>query len=848
MAKYSPLKPLNTPNETEFGFPYEPYEIQGQLMQQVFQVLESKQIGIFESPTGTGKSLTLTCAALTWLQHHEELVRSELRERIARLESEIAKLRELGGQVTDWISEQAKVQELRAELQQLKRLNELRLKEEDELVKIRTRGKERKRLSKKSEYFRDISGKEIDETPFVDSDNDSEHEIEDDALMDGQDHYQPIQIFYCSRTHSQLSQIVSELRKTSHSQWVRSISLGSRQQLCINPHVKRLSSVSLMNERCLDMAKSKTKANPSKKSRLEISSSGGCAFKVPTQVDHLRDLALSEPVDIEDLVNQGQTARACPYYASRLAQQKAQLILLPYQLLLQKSARQQLGIEISGSIVIIDEAHNLLDTLAQLHGSEINCNQLNMAKDLILNYKDVYKTRLGPKNLLKINQLVFIIKSLLKLLDNKTTAKPRLLRTYELTAEGDFFNINLIDLLDFCVRSRFAQKVQNCPKREPKQVENRPPPSIELLKRLAKQHEGQSKRKLQHDEPAPQPPPSSTASTVDAKRLLMPSPIRPILAFLETLTSDAADGRVLIQPEQGTFKYLLLNPAEHFSDIVNQARAIVIAGGTMKPTEELIEQLFANCTERVVERFYDHVVPPDAVLPFAITKGPTGTNLCFNYTQRGSSKMLTELSMILQNLCQVLPHGLVCFLPSYDYLDQVYKHLEQCGALARIAKRKRIFRESSGGGSVEQLLQLYAEAISSEDNGGALLLSVVGGKLSEGLNFADNLGRGVIVVGLPYPNRTSPELQERMRHLDEKLGPGAGNEYYENLCMKAVNQCIGRSVRHIRDYACVYLLDERYAAERIQQKLPRWIARHMVTANQRFGQVQAGTVKFFKEH
>lgn len=202
--------------------------------------------------------------------------------------------------------------------------------------------------------------------------------------------------------------------------------------------------------------------------------------------------------------------------------------------------------------------------------------------------------------------------------------------------------------------------------------------------------------------------------------------------------------------------------------------------------------------------------------------------------------------MVLQNLCNVLPAGVVCFLPSYDYLDTVYAHLEQCGALQRIGQRKRIFRETAGG-SVEQLLQQFADAIGQTAGaGGALLLSVVGGKLSEGLNFADDLGRGVMVVGLPYPNRTSPELKERMRHLDETLGHGAGNEYYENLCMKAVNQCIGRSVRHIRDYACVYLLDERYASARIQQKLPAWIAQHISTASEGFGLVQARTARFFK--
>ena len=34
--------------------------------------------------------------------------------------------------------------------------------------------------------------------------------------------------------------------------------------------------------------------------------------------------------------------------------------------------------------------------------------------------------------------------------------------------------------------------------------------------------------------------------------------------------------------------------------------------------------------------------------------------------------------------------------------------------------------------------------------------------------------------------------------------------HYENLCMKAVNQSVGRAIRHRGDYAAILLLDHRY--------------------------------------
>lgn len=88
-------------------------------------------------------------------------------------------------------------------------------------------------------------------------------------------------------------------------------------------------------------------------------------------------------------------------------------------------------------------------------------------------------------------------------------------------------------------------------------------------------------------------------------------------------------------------------------------------------------------------------------------------------------------------------------------------------------------------------------------SGGALLFAVIGAKLSEGLNFSDDLARAVVIVGLPFANLGSPELQERMKYVNRlenksvsQRRPGqkdAAGELYENMCMNAVNQSIGES-------------------------------------------------------
>uniref|UniRef100_A0A453A0G0 ATP-dependent helicase C-terminal domain-containing protein n=1 Tax=Aegilops tauschii subsp. strangulata TaxID=200361 RepID=A0A453A0G0_AEGTS len=159
------------------------------------------------------------------------------------------------------------------------------------------------------------------------------------------------------------------------------------------------------------------------------------------------------------------------------------------------------------------------------------------------------------------------------------------------------------------------------------------------------------------------------------------------------------------------------------------------------------------------------------------------------------------------------------------------------GTISKISKKKHVFREPRSSVDVEMILNKYKEAIQSccsKGSGdtsvnGALLMAVVGGKISEGINFSDGMGRCVVMVGLPYPSPDDMELMETIKHIgnysstssvagdDESLSrddeckvePGfgilrksgkSGQEYYENLCMKAVNQCIGKLLCHLNIY------------------------------------------------
>jgi chromosome transmission fidelity protein 1 len=173
------------------------------------------------------------------------------------------------------------------------------------------------------------------------------------------------------------------------------------------------------------------------------------------------------------------------------------------------------------------------------------------------------------------------------------------------------------------------------------------------------------------------------------------------------------------------------------------------------------------------------------------------------------------------------------------------------GLLAQLSRHKDVFMEPRGVTEAEAVWSAYSKS-ALRTGVGAVLFCVMGGKLSEGINFSNELARSVVVIGMPFPDGRDPVLQEKMKQADRMehadinssasstgttttttavAGAGvAGRKLYEAICMNSVNQSIGRSIRHAGDYAAILLIDQRYKQSRIVAQLPLWIRRSVVDA------------------
>ncbi|CAB3257841.1 unnamed protein product [Arctia plantaginis] len=854
-----------------FPFPFKPYDIQEKFMKQLYVTLENQKLGIFESPTGTGKSLSICCGVLKWLKDTKEKYVTDMEKEAEQLKAVISSNSGSG----DWLQEEYdKIKKNQALVTLQLKLDKIRKQKElFDQMKVRVSKQKSSLANKTSVYYfnkkiddkeNNLKEKDSEEDRDLlleeceDDDQESEETVEEEEEDDG------IKIYISSRTHSQLSQFIGEIKRTVFKDDTRVVTLASRQHYCINAEVSRLKNVNLINERCLDMQKSKTKSTSVAEEgkvlkKTKTRSCTDCPYYNQTNIAKLKERMLVDIMDMEDIVKCGKELKACPYYASRMALEDAEVILISHAGIVSSGARSGISLKLQDNILILDEAHGLTAALENAHSAPVSMKQLSAVKTFLQFYINKYRARLSSRNLLSLNQISFVVAKLLGLIKNKSNETKKeettIFTLEDFVVKAEIDHMNLRPLVDFSRNTRLAPKLHGFSMRYSQQALEE-----EMNKRTVSKKSSFemfmnniSKKKggtVEESKPEVISTPVTVTTPIETSA---GSGLYAVLDFLEMLCDRSENGRVLAHrdDQNGQLKYLLLNPAEHFSDVVKQCRSVIVAGGTMEPINEFEALLTGNSDKSEIVNVVrcEHVVPLDNVLGICLSKGPSNVTLNFSYENRMSNELLSETGRILRNICSIVPGGVVCFLPSYSYEQTVYDHLKNTNVIEAINKKKSIFREPKSASDVDQVLNKYAAAIVNKDGdkNGALLLSVVGGKLSEGLNFSDDLGRCVLVIGLPYPNVKSPELQEKMNYLNKTSGGGAGSVYYENLCMKAVNQCIGRAVRHANDYACVLLVDERYSRAQTISALPSFVQKSLIP-NCNFGMTISNIAKFFGRH
>lgn len=523
-----------------------------------------------------------------------------------------------------------------------------------------------------------------------------------------------------------------------------------------------------MNERCLELMKGKK--GKTKCPSLPTFDQAGRA-----QILEFRDAAMAEVGDIEDLVQLGKQTKTCPYFAARNSAKQAQLVTLPYNLLLQKDARNALGISLEGCIVLIDEAHNLIDTILTTHSVTIDSRQIAQASKQIDTYLDRFAMRLRGSNESNLRKVRKLLSSMSAFFSDQAAKGKQNGETVMTAADlvsrmtGSLDQINLVTLETWLKETQIARKISGYADKQIKIAENQV--QMKAPSRNGLHNRGQSRH------PSKCTPQNGNAEVTPSASQSAISSMHAIESFILSLANRSEDGRVVLTSISDSStgetivraKYQLLNPSHVFKSLVDEARSVILAGGTMEPISDFRQQLLPFVTpDRLVTFSCGHVIPPSNLMVSVLSASPKGLPFEFKFDSRDNTEIVDELGRTLINLCNIIPRGLVVFVPSYAFLDKImarWKDGGSGGILQRLGGKKKIFTEPTTTMEVDKVLGDYTAAIQS--SGGAIMFAVVGAKLSEGINFSDDLARGVVMVGMPFANMHSPELAERMKYVRE---------------------------------------------------------------------------------
>lgn len=641
-------------------------------------------------------------------------------------------------------------------------------------------------------------------------------------------------IYFSSRTHSQLSQSIKELKKTNYKN-NSAVVLAGRDLLCINEDVQKLDNIGAKNQAC----KSKIGANCS------------CRYYPDHEkkVLNTRDYQENRVIDVEDLLNFGKKHSICPYFASKVLKRRSQVIFLPYNYLLDPRIRKAQKINLNEDVVIFDEGHNIEKTCEESVSVDLRSDHLACCIKEMANIYQFYNqsTQNG-------------------ILDSATMDAVK-----EFTAE----DLLLLKMMMHDLETKIDLKVQSIAqkkKREEKGDICEPDWIFNVLNEINLTFDNLRKvceicDKVQAfltcilpiKGPVAMVASSSLNSFKDFLSILFPDEtedaeefkrefIKKFKIFIEIVEQDESTTKSQTSSQQkkskkvdlsnwvnktnapivdqnSVHKWILhvwcLSPSVGFKGLIKaNVRSIILTSGTLAPLDSFNAEFGVNFECRIQN---SHIIKASQMAIYPVSNSYDDTRLDSSYQNKNNIKYYKAIGDTIIDICARSPDGVLLFFSSYSVMNnsvQKWRDNEyEWKIWSRINKLKPVFQEAKDRDEFNEQVNRFRESV--DNRKGGIFFGICRGKLSEGIDLSDRYSRAVILIGLPYPSFMEPRVKLKRAYLDQiKHQNFSSNTWYVLQMKRALNQAIGRAIRHKDDFGCVFLLDYRFEGQ--TKDLSKW--------------------------
>ena len=571
-------------------------------------------------------------------------------------------------------------------------------------------------------------------------------------------------ILYTTRTNAQQRQVIAEIRTIKKRfpekmKDVFAVGMQGRAHMCLlaknNPELQKGSA----DELARLCAEEKKKARRGK----------GCIYfrngiKNEDTMRNAVEWMKENLPTAEELVRYCESHNLCPYEINKLLVQDAILVVVPYIYVFDTNLRNMLldwmGVGEEDIILIIDEAHNLPDYLRDMMSAQLSAYMLNSC---------IYETeRFGDPSLLMekklrvtgfvkdLNNILFSLRNQFLLgRDNgigyAEKSDALLPPDAVISHIMDRYSLSLHDI-DRIISSLIAygEQIQN-----------------------AKQKQGKLPRSYIHK-------------------------LGAFLSFWMSI-EDEHYIKLIVDETDGKnprIEAYCLDPSLGAS-IIHRFHTSIHMSGTLSPLDEYRDSMGLPLYTALYS--YDSPFPKENRRIVYVPDVTTRYDEIKHY--RG---MIKRLQSYIENICNATNRNTIVFFPSFDLMNSCIGD----GLLKRIDRQVYIEEQSMNQSELMDVVERFKEGAFAEKDG-SVLFSVIGGRISEGMDFPAEELEIAVIVGIPYPKPTARQ-KGLQRYYQKKFGKGW--EYTVNApTARKLLQAIGRLIRNESDRGMAILLDKRAA-------------------------------------
>ena len=463
---------------------------------------------------------------------------------------------------------------------------------------------------------------------------------------------------------------------------------------------------------------------------------------------------LNKPIDAEELIDFCKKKTFCPYYLSKFLLNEMNLVICNYQWLFNPYIRfnflKFVGKELQECILVIDECHNLIDVATEINSERISPYLLRLClRDL-----ELYSSPISLQNF--VNLLLNHIEKKSKTLDvDEKEIDPALFlkginKSLGLSSLKQLENL-INDLFDFGT-SLHEERIAN----------------------------GEFSR-------------NNIGSLAEFWLKWFNTYLLPNYFFCYAIKQ--IKGR-----RSASIEIVALDPRDITIPLLKDCFTCLNLSGTVNPYvyNNLIGFKESGKTYKAI--IANSPFSKDNINALIINGVDTRRK---NRTSQMYRKMITKIDEILY--CTPANTGIFC--ASYKVLEGLISN--NIESVAR-KNNKRLFIEQPGlSASENSILVKNFKLMAENNNSGAILLGVCGGRNSEGEDYPGNFMNSVVIAGFPY-HLPTPRVDAKIKYYDQVFNKQGWNFAYLYPAIQRANQASGRPIRKIKDKGAIIFMDTRF--------------------------------------